>query len=201
AVRHGASTHERGQWLPEYDLIAMGSKYVSVYVADLREVARRVGSRDRALAERLTRDIDAALAGPMRLLIDGGYAGLPKASRDQVAPGLIQACQVLCHDLCRVSATIEVYDDEVATPLLWEFLWSGWDGDDPLALPYSPYGVPAVVWHGPRRIAAYRNEFVSLRANDVYDRRYLPPSELDALINLFDAAVALNSGAFVFADG
>lgn len=179
----------------------MGSRYVSVYVADLREVTRRVGSRDRGLAEHLTRDIDEALAEPMLLLIDGEYARLPKAARDQHAPGLIQAFQVLCHDLCRLSVTLQVYDDEEVTPLLWDFLWSDWDGQDPLGLPFSPYGVPAVVWHGPRRIAICRNEFVSLRADGGYDPRYLPPQELDNLINLLNAAVAVNSGVFVFAEG
>jgi hypothetical protein len=178
----------------------MGSTYVSIYLADPREAVRRVGSGDRALFEHLTRDTDPALSDCMRLLIDGGYTRLPKASRSQLAPGLIQAFQVLCHDLCRLTASIEVYDDEDETPLLWKFLWSDWDGDDPLRLPYSPFGVPAVTWHGSGRIATYYHQFASLRASGGYDPRYLDPAALDGLINLLSAAVAMNSGAYVFAE-
>lgn len=180
---------------PEVRKGAMGSKFMSIYVADLAEIERVVGSGDADLVGRLEGEATEELGS----LVDGDY---PKDEQeDERAADLIRALEILCLQLCPSRTTIEMNDDREETPLLWDFLWSGWEGGNPLRLPVSPWGTPAVTWHGPDRVARYRGEFERWRAGGVGNERFIRVDELDDLVAILTEAVEEGRGVFVFYSG
>jgi hypothetical protein len=188
----------------------MGSKFMDIYVADLDGIGRQVGSRDMDVVRRV---IDAVpederededpdqpqwREDALRALVERSYTRDPDSLEHEDADGIIWAFEQLCRYSCAASATVEMDEDEDETPLLWDFIWSDWDGGDLLELPLSPYGAPAVGWHGPQRAAQYRDEFAALRSSGANNERYLPAEELDQIIEILDTAVKAGQGVFVF---
>ena len=184
----------------------MGSKFISIYAADLAEVGKHVGSGDADLVRWLSQEQTEPMSEDEREALDALVSGdYPRFEGDdpeyEQADDLIRAFEFLCEHACVVRDTIEMYDHEEETPLLWEFLWSEVDGDNPFELPYSEYGTPAVAWHTPARVMDYRARFAQWRAGGEVNERFIGLHELDGLIAILERAVEGGHGAFVFYEG
>ena len=175
---------------------------MTIYAADRDEVARRVGSRDITTVERVAETAEVPLGTDQRqalaALLNREYTRHPRTLEHDSAPHLIRAFGRLCRLSSSASTTVEMYDDPDATPVLWNFIWSDWDGADMLALPLSPYGNPAVTWHGPQLTAKFRAEFTAWRSGGSLDETYLMGYELDSIIDILGTAEEQGRGVFVF---
>ncbi|GAB1643190.1 hypothetical protein [Krasilnikovia sp. MM14-A1259] len=182
----------------------MGSNFMSIYVCDMDEVSRAVGCRDQAVARSLIETADEPLTSSMEhaihALVERSYSRDPKTFQHETGPAVIRAFERVCAISSSASVTVEMYDDEEESPLLWNFIWDEWDGDDTLELPLSPHGVPAVTWHGPARTTRYLAAFEELRSSGSSDEEYLGEDEIDEIIEALQSAGAEGKGVFVFVE-
>lgn len=177
----------------------MGSNFMAVYVCDLDQIIQLLQSRDGTAVQAITAAADQPLTASeseaLRLLVERRYVRDPHTSVADNGDVLIRAFERVCRHLCSSHAGVDMYEDEDETPLLWEFVW---DAEDPLDLPTSPHGTPAVGWHDPEQTAHYVTGFSRQRADGSIDEQFLQPEELDVLIDLLTAAQAQGRGVFVF---
>lgn len=109
---------------------------------------------------------------------------------------LVRAFAALCRYFANKTATIELYEDEDESRLLWFLCWDEWDGDDPFQIPLSPHGCPSVTFHGPDRLTAINEELQKVRAQDNSYSNHISDEELTSLIEFIDQAIVDNQGVF-----
>jgi hypothetical protein len=180
----------------------MGSHFMRIHPIDLPTLGRVLGSNDPELLGMLCPKAGASpkkkAARAMRDLISGAYAtAYPRGEEHPDAAYLIQALEGLCRHLGGKAIAIEMYDDEDESPELCHFIW---DGGNPLGLPHSPDGVPAVTWRGPSEIANHLAIFTDLKSAGTWNTRFLPAAELDGIIRDLERAQDRSQGVFVFVD-
>jgi hypothetical protein len=171
----------------------MGSHFVTLHVCELKTVQGMVGSSDRAILDRIDgagrKDHERELVE----LIDGTF----EIDGNERAGELIRAFELLCKLVSTHSATIEMYDDEEESPLLWRLCWEGEDG---VELPFSEYGTPAVCYHPLEAVDSLTREFSSLQKEGGYDPKYLDSKSLVEILKTLHAASSAGCGLFAFVE-
>ena len=180
----------------------MGSHFMKIHPMHLGTVAEIIGSNDPSLLRSLCETSGATRGDADRLamaeLIGGRFTSSDHHLGEHPnAPTLIRALDRLCEYTSQPAPAIEMYDDDERSPLLWEFIWRG---GNPLGLPRSPHGVPAMTWHEPSETARYAMRFTDLKSSGTWNRECLSDAELDEIIRLVRQAKTANLGVFVFVE-
>jgi hypothetical protein len=175
---------------------AMASHFITVLPNTSATVKAALLSQDSAFEAALLVEGSAEEQAALR----GTFTRDSKTLESPNAPLIIRAFERICRHFASADLTIEAYEDEDRTPLLWDFVWSEWDGGDDLGLPLSPYGVPAVTWHGPGRVVELLSSFESLHSEGEWDRDCLSLESLDLLLCTLRGARAHQQGVFVFTE-
>lgn len=169
----------------------MGSHFVTLHVCELKSLQELVGSSDRSVLNVIDAPKRKEYERELTELINGSF----EKDGNERAGQLIRAFELLCKVVSRKSSTIEMYDDEEQSPLLWRLCWEGEDG---VELPFSEDGTPAVCYHPPEAVTSLTDEFNALQAKGGYDPRYLDSNSLAELLEILRAAKSSRCGLFAF---
>lgn len=116
------------------------SEFVTVYVADLHDVEKIVGSKDSSYVEQIERKtskLNKAEREALLHLINKTYTRDKKSHEHENGDVLLYAFEkILSYVSVDSSAGLEVYADEDEVPELWKLIWEEWD-EDSLSLPFS----------------------------------------------------------------
>jgi hypothetical protein len=131
-------------------------------------------------------------------ILTGDFTRDPKTHEDEDGGKFVLALRAMSERVSPEKVTFELYEDDERTPELWNFIWSEWEPCDPIHLPLSPYGVPAVTFKGPEVIGEYIEQFKSVASSGGYDERFVSSAVLDSMISFLERTSRRGSGVFVF---
>jgi hypothetical protein len=171
----------------------MGSHFVTLHACSLEQLRAWVGSRDRTLLNRIAGDERQTHEQALIELIDGTY----DTEESERAIEMIRAFELLCKLASSHSVTIEMYDDEEESPLIWRLCWEGEDG---IELPVSEEGTPAATYHSAESTQALLHEFEKLQKSGGYEAQYLTEESLAEIIKALEIAEASKSGIYGFVE-
>lgn len=174
----------------------MGSKFISTYTCDIKNIENIVGSNNLQYIEDLNcYDDELPFA---KKIVAKSYTRDPNSLESPDAGDLINVFQLICSKECTNKNTFEVYVDDENSPELFKFTYSSWSEPDNLKIPISEWGTPSVTYISPKDLGIHKDSLEKLIMSGDNDEEYISDSDLNILTAQIKEAIDNNHGLFVF---